>query len=196
MIVNVITRTSNREAYFNACRQSVLSQTKVEDINWIVGSDRECPYYPEAIRVYKDIRVPVGIPVGMYHAPWNLYLDTLQEYCKEGVVCYLDDDDCFSSQKSVQRIQNAFDNDNQLVVWKVKITPKWTVPSHSFGRLITAGDFSGIGMAFHVKHLPVTWGNLSYGDYRVAWQLLQKGLTVKWLDIVLTQTQNGAHNGR
>lgn len=195
MIVNVITRTSNREAYFNACRQSVLSQTKVEDINWIVGSDRECPYYPEAIRVYKDIRVPVGIPVGMYHAPHNLYLNTLQEYVREGWIMALDDDDKFSSPKSVQRIINAIDNENQLLVWKVKILPHWIVPSHSFGKLITAGDFSGIGMCWHSKNKP-DWGNLSYGDYRAAWQLLQKGLQVKWIDMVLTETQAGAHNGR
>jgi len=194
-IINIITRTHNRKDYFEVCKKSVLSQTAIDRVNWIVGSDVECNYYPEAIRLFTDIRVPVGIPAGMYHAPWNLHLDTLQQEVRSGYVCYLDDDDMFTNEKSVMRILNAVEED-KLLVWKVQITPQWIVPTTSFAHYIKAGDFSGIGMAFHSKHLPVTWGNISYGDYRVAWQLQQKGLKIKWLDMVLTKTQKGANNGK
>jgi len=193
-ILNILTRT-HREKYFEACKKSVLSQTKVENINWIVGSDIECNYYPEAIKLFKDYRQPLLIPQGHYFAPWNNYLDTLQEYVREDYLMFLDDDDCFTNEKSVQRILNAVEED-KLLVWKVQITPQWIVPSTSFAHYIKPGDFSGIGMCFHSKHLPVTWGNLSYGDYRVATQLQQKGLKIKWLDMVLTRTQDHPNNGR
>ena len=191
--LNIITRT-HREHYFKVLKNSVMEQT-YKNINWIVGSDIECLYHPEAIRLYKDFRVPLYIPMGMYHSPWNMYLNTLALEVKEGWIMYIDDDDEFTCNTSVDEIMSEIDNDNQILVWKVQIQDNWIVPSHSFGKHIKAGDFSGIGFAFHSKHLPVDWGNLSYGDYRVAWQLLQKGLEIKWIDKLLTKTQNGAHNG-
>ena len=109
---------------------------------------------------------------------------------------YLDDDDMFSSAESLEIVAEHMVDENELLVWKVAITPHWIVPNKTFGKCITAGDFSGIGFAFHTKHLPVDWGFYSYGDYRVATQLLQKGLKPVWINHVLTQTQNGAHNGR
>ena len=193
MILNVITRT-HRENYFKVCRDSVESQTYL-GVNLIVGSDRECLYYPDSIKLIKDYRQPLDIPHGHYFAPHNLYLNTLAEYVKSGWVMYLDDDDKFTSPKSAHRIMAACQDEDTMVVWKVSITRQWIVPSQTFGHYIMAGDFSGIGFAFHSKHLPVDWGRLSYGDYRVAWQLQQKGLKIKWVDMVLTQTQNGANNG-
>jgi len=194
-MINIITRT-HRQHYFEVLKQSVLSQTAIDRINWIVGSDRECPYYPQAIKLTRDYKQPLYVPDNMYFAPWNTYLNQLQEYVREGWTMYLDDDDVFTSEKSVKRILNAIDNENQLLIWKVKIYDGFIVPNHSFGKYVQAGDFSGIGMCFHSKHLPVDWGNLSYGDYRVATQLIRKQLQPKWLDIILTQTQAGAHNGR
>ena len=83
-----------------------------------------------------------------------------------------------------------------MVIWKVQILPNWIVPSNSFGKFVKAGDISGIGFAFHSKHLPVEWGVLSYGDFRVATQLINKGLKPKWIDMVLTRTQDKPHNGK
>jgi hypothetical protein len=194
-MINIITRTHNRPDYFRVCRDSVESQI-YKNYNWIVGSDSNCEYYPEAIRLFTDTRQPLYVPQGHYYAPWNLHLNRLLLEVKNGWVMFLDDDDKFVNEKSLKRIAAACTDENRLVVWKVQITPEWIVPASSFGHYIKAGDFSGIGMCFHTKHLPVDWGNISYGDYRVAWQLQQKGLKVKWIDMVLTSTQKGAHNGR
>lgn len=195
MKINIITRTHCRPQYFEVCKQSIESQT-YKDINWIVGTDADCPYYPQAHKVIKNYQQPLYVPDNMYFAPWNTYLNQLQELVTDGWVMYLDDDDKFTTEKSLQRIMNAIDNDNQLLIWKVKIFDGFVVPNHTFGKYIQAGDFSGIGMCFHSKHLPVDWGNLSYGDYRVATQLIRKTLQPKWIDMVLTQTQNGANNGK
>lgn len=192
-MINIITRT-HRENYFKVLEQSLKEQT-YKDYNWVVGSDlEECKYY-NAIKLTKEPLKPIAIPQGYYYAPHNLYMNYLQEFVNEGFMMALDDDDMFTSSKSLERIVNQIDNENQLLVWKVQITPKWTVPCKSFGHHIQAGDFSGIGMCWHSSYKP-DWGNLSFGDYRAATQLLKMGLKIKWIDLVLTQTQGGPHNGR
>jgi len=195
MILNVLTRTHNRKDYFEICKKSLLTQNAVESINWIVGSDTDCPYYPQAIKLERNNQVPVFIPTTHYFAPYNLYLNELATYVREGYVMYLDDDDKFVNEKSAQRILNACEEDTMLV-WKVRLKNNWVVPAKTFGNYIQSGDFSGIGFAFNAKHLPVDWGNISCGDYRVATQLVKKGLKIKWLDMILTETINGWHNGK
>jgi hypothetical protein len=194
-MINIITRTHNRPEYFKQCMASIIQQD-YNDMNWIVGTDTECDYYPQAKKVYVNHQAPMVVPQGHYFAPWNKYLNELQTYVNEGWVMYLDDDDMFTSPKSLRRIANACTNENELVIWKVQILPNWIVPSHSFGHQVQAGDISGIGYAFHSKHLPVDWGHLSYGDYRVAVQLLNKGLKPRWIDMVLTRTQDKPNNGK
>ena len=195
MKLNLLTRTHNRETYFKACRASVESQT-YKDINWIVGSDTECPYYPQAIKLFKDYRQPLLIPQGHYHAPYNLYLNQMQELVKDGWIMAIDDDDNFTTPKAVQIIMNAIKSEDDLLIWKVQITPNWIVPSNeTFGKYIKAMDFSGIGMCWHSKRKP-DWGRISMGDYRAAIQLINSGCKPVWIDRVLTATQRGPHNGK
>lgn len=189
-------RTHNRQSEFEVCYRSIKEQ-RYKNYLLHVGSDSNLPcyYYPLAVTLTLDTTAPTNIPAGHYFAPWNRHLETLASNCKEGYVMYLDDDDKFTNEKSLQRIANNVEEDC-LLVWKVQIVPGWIVPSRSFGYQITPGDFSGIGMCFHTKHLPVKWGDISYGDFRVASQLVQRGLKIKWLDMVLTQTQAGPRNGK
>jgi len=193
-MINIITRTHSREREFNVLWGTVEAQLGNVEYNWIVGSDTDCQYY-DAIKLQLPPYQYVNVPQGMYYAPWNTYLETLAKHCKDGYVMYIDDDDKFSYQDSLKVIADNCEEDT-LLIWKVRITPAFIVPSHSFGKAITAGDISGIGYCFHTKYLPVQWGNLSYGDYRVAKQLEGKVKKIKWIDEVLTQTQNGARNGR
>jgi hypothetical protein len=202
ILVNIITRTHNRPANFMLCRESILQQS-YKNINHIVGSDVECPYYPDAIKLApKEAQQPQLMPeYGTYPAPWNLYLNELGEQVKEGWLIYVDDDDMFSNKNALKIIVNNIDNNDQILLWRVNINlganNNWIVPNDiAFGRRIEAGNFSGIGMMFHSKHLPVDWGSWSYGDFRVASQLLAKKLKPKWIDLVLTQTQGRPNNGR
>lgn len=194
-IINIIIRTHNREKEFDVCYKSIKEQS-YPNYALHIGSDSNLPcYYPNAVKLTTDNNAPSHIPAGHYFAPWNLHLETLAKHVVPGYVMYLDDDDKFSGPKSLQRIASNVSED-ALLVWKVQIVPGWIVPSKSFGYQITPGDFSGIGMCFHTKHLPVTWGNISYGDFRVASQLIKRGLKIRWLDMVLTQTQAGPRNGK
>jgi len=192
VLVNVITRTHNRPKHFAACKKSIDKQTHV-NINHIVGTDTECDYYPEAIKLeLQEVQHPKP-EVGTYPAPWNLHLNELAKQVKEGWIIYLDDDDKFVFNNSVSIAVNNIDNEDQMILWRVDING-WVVPSTEMFGKIQAGNISGIGMMFHSKHLPVDWGSWSYGDFRVITQLAAK-LKQKWIYATLTQTQGSPNNG-
>jgi len=201
ILINIITRTHGRPEFFKKCRESILNQT-YKNINHIVGSDIECNYYDKAIKLSpKEVQYPRLMPeYNTYPAPWNLHLNELGTYVKNGWIMYLDDDDMFSHRNAVKFIVNNIENEDDIIFWRVKININeqgWIVPNDAaFGKKIEAGNFSGIGMMFHSKHLPVDWGSWSYGDFRVASQLLAKKLKPRWIDLVLTETQGRPNNGR
>jgi glycosyltransferase involved in cell wall biosynthesis len=196
-VINILTRTFKRPESFKKCRESVLSQTynksegKFGDrqrlINHIVGSEVECPYCPEAIRLKKK--------EGKF-LPWNLHLNDLGKQVKTGWVMYLDDDDMFMSPTSVQEIVDEITDEDTLLIWKVKIST-WTAPNDKhFGKVIKKGQVSGIGILFHSKHLPVPWKAIPAGDFHVI-EYLSKKLKVKWVNKILTGTQEGRnHHGK
>jgi hypothetical protein len=195
-LLSVLTRTHLAEEYFKVCRQSVMSQT-YENLNHVVGSDTECSYFPAIPLQSHAAPVSPQLPFGTYPAPHNLCLNELHTHVKDGWVMYLDEDDKFTTPKSVSRIMDRIDNDSQLIIWKVDIKGYTVVPTaRTFGKYIQAGDISGIGICFHSKHLPVDWGDWSYGDFRVCSQLIKKGLKPKWIDMVLTETQGVPRHGK
>jgi len=196
-IMNIICRTHDRETEFQQCYKSIKKQT-YPNYSLLVGSDvQPCTYYPFAIPLKLSQDLPTIIPEGHYFAPWNIHLETLAKSCVNGYTMYLDDDDEFTSPDSLETIMNNVEED-KLLIWRVQITPEFIVPrSQDFGQIICAGNISGIGIAFHTKHLPVQWGNMSYGDYRIIRELIRdKGLTPKFINKILTSTQNGPRNGR
>jgi hypothetical protein len=200
ILVNVITRTHGRPVFFKNCRESILNQT-YKNINHIVGTDIECDYYDAIKLSLKEVQQPRLMPeYNTYPAPWNLHLNDLGGHVKDGWVMYLDDDDIFSHKNALRFIVNNIDDDSQILFWRVKININengWIVPNNvAFGKKIEAGNFSGIGMMFHSKHLPVDWGSWSYGDFRVVSQLLAKKLKPRWIDLVLTETQGRPNNGQ
>jgi hypothetical protein len=157
-VINILTRTFKRPVSFARCRESILNQSYIKSegkfhdrsmkINHIVGSEADCPYYPEAIKLTKK--------EGRF-LPWNLHLNDLGKYAKSGWVMYLDDDDMLMSPTSVQEIVDEIVDEDTLLIWKVKIST-WTAPNDKhFGKVIKKGQVSGIGILFHSKYLPVPW---------------------------------------
>lgn len=187
-LISILTRASRPE-YFDVLMKSIKSQT-YDNYDWIIGSDNNT-VTGDAIKLLKtDSFAP--IPRGLYYAPYNMYLNRLQEEVQDGFVMALDDDDCFYDENSLQTIVQNIGSEDELLVWKVQINPNWIVPSRSFGHSIVACDFSGIGMLWHSKYKP-NWGYWSQGDYRAATQIVNMGCKIKWVDEVLTRTQRGPH---
>ena len=194
VLVNIITRTHNRPKYFKICRESILNQTH-KKINHIVGSDTACNYFDCIKLELQPIQYPIA-EYGSYPAPWNLHLNELGKYAKEGWLMYLDDDDKFVYNDSISTILNYIESEDEVIFWKVDING-WIVPDNNgFGKII-AGNISGIGFMFHTKYLPVDWGSWNFGDYRVMTQLVMtKKIKQKWINLVLTQTQGKPNFGQ
>jgi len=196
-VINILTRTFRRPRSFAKCQESVLSQTYIKGegkfndrsmkINHIVGCQEKCTYYPQAIKLTKK--------EGKF-LPWNLHLNDLAKKVKTGWVMYLDDDDMLMRDTSVEEMVAEIDHEDQLLIWKVRIS-SWTAPNEKhFGKVIKKGQVSGIGILFHSKHLPVPWEARPAGDFHVI-EYLSKKLEVKWVDKVLTGTQGGKnHHGK
>jgi hypothetical protein len=181
--LNVITRTFKRPRSFAVCRDSIMRQTYPK-INHIVGSEVDCCYFP-----CEKLSVKEGGEL-----PWNLHLNDLGEKVDDGWVMYLDDDDMFSFTGSAEEIMSEIEHEDQILLWKVG-TRRGAVPSDEyFGKDIVKGQISGIGVAFHSKHLPVPWDTVRGGDYKVI-KYLSERLEVKWIDKVLTKTQRKNNKG-
>ena len=194
VLVNVITRTHNRPKYFKVCRDSILNQSYT-NINHIVGSDTQCDYYPDAIKLVLQEGTSIRPDnLASYPAPWNLHINELHKYVKEGWIMYLDDDDKFANSNALQIIVNNIENENKMIMWRVDINSTIVPDNQHFGR-IEPGNISGIGFMFHSKHLPVDWVAWNFGDYRVMSKLAEK-LQQKWINLVLTQTQGRPNYGQ
>lgn len=181
-VLNVLTRTFQRPNSFAACRESVESQT-YPAVNHIVGSEVICDYHP-AIKLTRKS--------GNW-LPWNLHLNDLAKHVKTGWVMYLDDDDKFLHPGAAAEIMNEIENEDQLLLWRVKIGEQIVPNDTYFKKVIKAGQISGIGFAFHSKHLPVPWEARRMGDFHVI-DTLSKKLKVKWVDKLLTGTQGKKNN--
>ena len=195
--INILCRTHNRESYFKVMFDSIKQQT-YPNYALIVGSDvQPCEYYRFARPLKLEVRPDnLIVPQGHYYAPWNLHLNTLAESVTQGWLMYLDSDDKFSDNDSLQIIVDNIDHEDQLLIWRVMITKDFIVPRlEDFGKVIAPANISGIGIAFHSKHLPVHWTNISYGDFRIIVELVNRGLQPKFINKILTQCQNGPHNG-
>ena len=192
-VLNVLTRTFKRPVCFKECRDSIMSQTycqgddkfnfRADKINHIVGSEVECDYHNAILFTPKT---------GEF-LPWNLHMNDLGAKVKSGWVMYLDDDDRFLYPEAVSDIMAEATDEDTMLLWRVKIGDV-TVPNDTyFGKEIKAGQISGIGFAFHSKHLPVPWEARRMGDFHVI-STLQKKLKLKWIDKFLTGTQGKKNN--
>jgi len=192
ILINVLTRTHNRPNYFRVCRESILNQTH-KNINHIVGSDTECNYYDDYIKLEHQKLDPQPDRLASYAAPWNLHLNELAKHVEDGWVMYLDDDDKFIYNNSVETIVNNIENEDEMLLWRVDINGVVYPNDAHFGKIVP-GNITGIGFMFHSKYLPVRWYSWNFGDYRVMNELSKK-IKQRWINLVLTQTQGKPNYG-
>ena len=181
--LNILTRTYKRPVSFRDCRASILSQT-YDNINHIVGCPIPCNYYPSAMLFVTPKTTKRSV---------NLYMYELADEIVDGWVMYLDDDDMFMNSISAEEIMSEIEHDNQLLLWRVKIGRIIVPADEYFGRTIKQGHISGIGFAFHSKHLPAPWDAGHASDHRVI-KHFASFLEVKWIDKILTRTQGSRNN--
>ena len=200
--INVLVRTSNRPNYFKACYNSIVNQT-YNNVRIIVSydNDQSLEYldlydHITKIRVdiddYSDVIPPViKRDIGQYKFPYNLYLNTLGSYVKNGFIMYLDDDDIFTNDKSVENLVKNINSRDDLIFWRVQFPDGIIIPEDDYFRKEPVYcHISGIGFAFHKKYIDFAqWDGWKGSDYAVATKLYNAVPNKVYIGEVLTGLQ-------
>lgn len=181
----VITRTSGRPKFFAECRRSVLVQK--EPAYHLISSDDPADTYPKGDQIVRLDAQP-----GRGH---NLYFNTLHLWVPREYpwIIFLDDDDRFCHNNALTIISQAITSENDVILWHVDFGNARLIP-HRIGEPPVAGNVSGIGFCFHLKHW-VDWPGMPYGDFYVISRLYDR-LKPVWVPEVLTGLQAEPGAGR
>lgn len=184
-LMNILIRTSNRPNYFRACYESIISQT-YRNYNIFVSYDNaETLKY---LNLYKDINKvkvktmernknnypPPEIERGnnLSKFPPEFYMNDLMNSVKSGYILYLDDDDYYTSSKSLEIIANHITTEDTLLFWRVQFPEKIIPEDEYFGEPPAFWHCSTIGFCFHQKYIPYAqWDGWRGSDYLVAHKL-------------------------
>ena len=200
-IVNILIRTSNRPNYFDNCIKSILEQT-YKNVNIFCSIDNKdkytikYPVYPVNVKKVTEIKDKAMSEYYGVKFPSNLYLNNLQEKVKEGLIMYLDDDDILTDSNSLKTIVDEYKKGNELIFWKIESNGRIIPSVKNWGKAPVSCDISGIGLAFDSKHKKhAMWEAYKRGDFRIATKLYNKIDKIKFIDEILTKTQNGNNSG-
>jgi GT2 family glycosyltransferase len=163
--VYVLTRTAGRPKYFERCAKSVRDQSYpyVVHVVGVENDDRDTFKYVQAAEL-RDPEIVTYRPVPAKIANenprfYNRYLDHLHCYVEElnpeAWITYLDDDDIFTSEHSLQtmmtcaRLVRA-----EMVIARSRVPGLGKIPK-VLGLRPEANEISGLGWAFKVEHAPI-----------------------------------------
>jgi hypothetical protein len=198
-LINILIRTSSRPKYFDNCINSIIKQS-YKNVNIYVSNDNNDKYiikYPvHSISVKKTNSIEVINNNESYGKPfpYNLYINDLQSKVNKGVIMYLDDDDVLIDGALEEIAKESKKND--LVFWRVKDNKNIIPSDKNWNKAPVCCDISGIGFAFNSKYKKFAkWEPYKRGDYRVATNLYQNIKKIKFIDKILTRTQNGQNFG-
>lgn len=184
-IINIITRTHNREASFIKCINSLKKQTNTNYIHWVSIQDKKDKSYVERAGIPLSQIVPVKKESISSHY-YNLFINKLLNKVTEGWIMFLDDDDHLASPYSLQYLSEMMQNRDQLLYWKAWFPDK-IIPKQENPFLIKEGDITSCCFAFHSKYKELAyWNSQRAGDYRCFRNLIQRLEPVN-LNYILTQ---------
>ena len=189
-LINIITRTSNRPIAFSENVNSVSNQT-YKNILHIVSSDNiDTEKYIENqlhknmlhVRLNKDeiIRNDKSpeYDTGGYF-PYNLYMNLLLCEVQEGYVIFLDDDDVFVDEHSVEKIVNKIKESKSkdtIFIWQMKMPKGYVLPPKKFMNTKPVIGYIGSPcIAFHISKLDnILWDAWKCGDFRFIEKIYDK----------------------
>jgi hypothetical protein len=185
-LINILIRVTFRPDYFNECINSILNQT-YKNFNIICCyDDKLCEKYLEK---YKDYINYYYINIKSNHKlKYNLYSNDLLTKVKEGYIIFLDDDDKFYYDFSLETINNKLSNENDIIFWKFSLSNKLIYPKNI--NHIKCGEIANSTYCFHSKFKNYSkWDATQQGDFKFINGILKKkSIRRIFLDYNLTGT--------
>jgi GT2 family glycosyltransferase len=204
-LVNFLVRTSGRPRSFARALRSIAS-AGLSRYRVLVSVDTdETEEYVRAHGpgVHCVVRHEWSPKENRYHAPYNLYMNSLLEKVEDGWVVFLDDDNVLDSGGGLKRVLAVASRDTtRLYVGRcVNQASGRVIPSaRSFGSSITMNDFDTLNMVVHSRVARrYLWCDRTGGDFRYAMSIVhgEGGAScVRWVDAVIGSMPEGAHHGQ
>jgi hypothetical protein len=184
-LINILTRTSNRPNFFNRNVDSVNSQT-YKNIRHIVSydNDDDLEYINKhdnltLVKIDKNKLIQEDDspnPNTGKYSPHNLYFNEMLKIVEEGWVIFLDDDNIFSNDNSLEEISKYMLDDDNLIIWQINFVNNLILPPAEY--LFTPPKLGSIDSAcfsFNIKQLGnIKWDSWKCGDFRFILQIYNK----------------------
>ena len=208
VLLNILTRTSNRPNGFNLCRASIENQT-YKNIRHIVSYDQEKDRSYLSSMDPNDIIKVVPLPnepqneplTGSYKfAPYNLYCNELMDEVEEGWIFFLDDDDMLLHDKVVEEMVEVIKKvgKNTLLIWQMRYPDGKLLPPDDLMKRQTI-KMTQIGapcVGFHSKNKNnVRWDCWKAGDFRFIQALFRTIKRKHWIASPFIQLNNSGDFG-
>lgn len=119
--INILTRTGNREKYYQTLKSTISSQT-YQDIRHIKSNDNpNCTYLSSEEDVYH-----VEKDKSLGKAFYNVYLNEIGSKVTDGWVLILDDDCKLTDNVFIERLANECSNasENEILIFQSGIFPQ------------------------------------------------------------------------
>tara|TARA_R100000935_G_C2778650_1_gene140736 strand:+ start:19 stop:834 length:816 start_codon:yes stop_codon:yes gene_type:complete len=208
IVINILTRTSNRPSAFLQCYRSIKLQT-YSNINHIVSYDnkdtfdyiKELDIIPIKVLKPSGIDKPAFDNFGNVYAPYNLYCNDLLSMVNKGWVMFLDDDDRLFNDCVVKEIVDKIKENSEDTLFvncmrypNGKLKP--SVYSLSNSR-IKINDIGSPCVVFHSKYInKAKWDDYKRSDFRFIKKLESIIPNIVFSSNVTTQINNFGDFGR
>ncbi len=183
-LINVLTRSSNRPHGFARVRNSIKKQS-YKKINHIVSYDnKKTKEYLSAYHNINTIKIDrefliindksINPNTGIY-SPHNLYFNRMLRKVSDGWIMFLDDDDFFTDERSVEKIVNKIKNDDTLIIWQMNFPKRGPVPDNEhIENYPKLGHIGSPCFLFHSKYKDIAlWDAWKCADYRYVSKLYE-----------------------
>ena len=189
-VINILIRTTYRPESFLKCINSILNQKYTQYRIVICYDDERCKKYLDFYEKYKNIKIIKSPDVDKSkECFYNLYCNHLLHYAQDGWIMFLDDDDMFESDKSLDIINSYISNqnNNNLIFWKFKRPDKLIYPNIND---IQINTIASCGYCFHSKfRYSSIWINGQGGDFNyINGLVLKNNFQIYFIDKILTKT--------
>ena len=115
VLINILTRTGNREAYFNTLKKTIENQT-YKNIRHLKSNDNpDCKYLENEKDVFRVIKNDT-----QGEAFYNLYLNELGKKIKKGWVIILDDDSKLINNNFIKELAEecSISKPNEILIYQ------------------------------------------------------------------------------